>query len=83
MIDTIIEHEDQHDHDEPEPQSHFGGLHPDLAEHEGELGQDRHEDQQRHPVADAALGDQLTEPHDEGGAGGHGEHDEGDVPPGL
>ena len=29
------------------------------------------EDQDRHAVADAALGDQLAEPHDHRGAGGH------------
>ena len=38
---------------------------------------DRGENQQRHAVADAALGDELTHPHQQGGAGGEGEdHDE-------
>src|SRR5206468_12407202 len=32
------------------------------------------EDQQRHAVADAALGDLFAEPHDEGSAGGEREH---------
>jgi hypothetical protein len=35
---------------------------------------DAGEDQQAHAVADAALGDLLTQPHDEGGAGGQREH---------
>ena len=42
-----------------------------------EAGDDLGEDHQRHAVADAALGDQLAEPHDHGGAGGHGDdHDQ-------
>ena len=42
-----------------------------------EPGDDLGEDQQGHAVADAALGDQLAEPHDHGGAGGHGhDHDQ-------
>ena len=32
------------------------------------------EDQDRHAVADAAVGDELTEPHDDRGAGGHRDH---------
>ena len=42
-------------------------------------GQARHdvgEDQDRHPLTDAALGDELAEPHDRGGTGGHRQHDE-------
>ena len=35
---------------------------------------DAGEDDQRDAVADAALGDLLAEPHDEGGAGGEREH---------
>jgi len=34
------------------------------------------EDQDRHALTDPALGDQLTQPHHERGAGGHGEHDQ-------
>ena len=48
------------------------GLHE--RELGGDLADDAHEDDQRHAVADAALGDQLTEPHDEGRAGRQGEH---------
>ena len=40
-----------------------------------EAADDRGEDQQRHAVADAALGDQLAHPHEQGGAGGEREHD--------
>jgi hypothetical protein len=40
-----------------------------LREGGGDLGENHH----RHAVADAPLSDQLTEPHDDAGAGGHGE----------
>ena len=39
----------------------------------GQADDDAGEDQQRHTVADAALGDLLTQPHDEGSAGGQGD----------
>ncbi len=46
----------------------------DLTER-GREGRDHlAEDQHRHAVADAAFGDQLTEPHDHCGAGGHRDH---------
>ena len=35
---------------------------------------DAGKDQQRHAVADAALGDLLAQPHDEGAAGSQGQH---------
>ena len=37
----------------------------------GQAGHDVGEDQDRHPLADAALGDEFAEPHDRGRAGGH------------
>ena len=49
---------------------------PDGAPWAGKPADDRGEDQQRHAVADAPLGDQLAHPHEQGGAGGEGEHDE-------
>jgi hypothetical protein len=43
----------------------------------GERRRDRGEDQQRHAVADALLGHQLAEPHDEAGPRRHGDdHDQ-------
>ena len=42
----------------------------------GQADDDAGEDEQRHAVADAALGDLLTQPHDEGGAGSEREHAE-------
>ena len=39
-----------------------------------ELGGDLSEDQHGHAVADTTIGDQLTQPHDHNGPGGHGEH---------
>ena len=51
----------------------FWTAHMEAREGRDDLG----EDQQRHAVADAVLGDQLAEPHDHGGAGGHGDdHDQ-------
>ena len=45
----------------------------------GEGGHHLGEDHDRHAVADAALGDQLTEPHDHRGAGGHrDDHQQGE-----
>ncbi len=49
----------------------------------GERRGDRGEDQQRHAVADSALGDELGEPHDEAGARGHRDDHEQLRPPGL
>ena len=40
----------------------------------GKPDDDAGEDDQRHPVADAALGDLLAEPHDEAGAGRQRQH---------
>jgi hypothetical protein len=37
-------------------------------------GGDRGEHQHAHAVADAAVGDELAEPHDDAGTGGHAEH---------
>ena len=49
----------------------------DLAGHftdaAGQTGDDAGEDEQAHAVADAAVGNLLAQPHDEGGAGGQGE----------
>ena len=57
---------------------------PALGEHGRAAGGDaRHdvgEDDDGHAVADAALGDELTQPHDEGGAGGEGQADEAGLP---
>ena len=41
-----------------------------------DAGGDAGEDQQRHAVADAALGDQLAHPHHQRRAGGHHQHDD-------
>src|SRR5262249_48455172 len=46
-------------------------------------GDDAGEDDQRDAVADAALGDLLAEPHDEGGAGGEGDDGEEAEAPAL
>ena len=47
---------------------------PDSARTVREVGREladhRGEDEERHAVADAPLGDELTDPHEQGGAGG-------------
>ena len=56
------------------PKTHQPWVIADLPHRAREGGDDLGEDQQRHAVADAVLGDQLAEPHDHGGAGGHRDH---------
>ncbi len=63
-------------------------AHPDLLERQDQgvrqVRDDAREDDERDAVADAALGDLLTEPHQEGGAGGQREHrHEAEAPAGL
>ena len=67
-------------HDHPELEA------PALGEHGGTAGGDAGghvgEDHDGHAVADAALGDELTEPHDEGRARREGQADEPPLPQG-
>src|SRR3954463_10482829 len=70
--DRRDDHEPQHQHDDEGGDAL--GL-QDLTALAGEARGDRGEDQQRHAVADAAVGDELAEPHDDGGAGGHDGHE--------
>ncbi len=58
----------------------------DFVDQVGDAARQSHydagEDQQRHAVSDAAFGDLLAQPHDEGAARGQGQHghqDEGDA----
>src|SRR6185369_2772231 len=73
--DRDDQHDDHPDHGQVERRD-VAGLR--LREHT--YGRVRHvcdyagEDDQRDPVADAALGDLLAQPHDEGGAGGQRDH---------
>ena len=55
------------------PQALVRGLVVELLDAAGQADDDAGEDEQRHAVADAALGDLLAQPHDEGGAGGEGD----------
>ena len=52
----------------------------DVADRVRQAHHDAGEDDQRHAVADAALGDLLTQPHDEGRAGGQREDGQQDEP---
>ena len=49
-----------------------GGLVVEVHDAARQADYDAGEDEQRHAVADAALGDLLAQPHDESGAGGQG-----------
>ena len=49
------------------------GLLVEVFDAAGQADDDAGEDEQAHTVADAALGDLLTQPHDEGSAGGEGD----------
>ena len=84
LLDVHDGRDDREDHQ----QDHDGVAHavravPDRGDRTRERRRHRREDQQRHAVADAALGDALTHPHDENGAGGHGQHHGGDDVPRL
>jgi hypothetical protein len=52
---------------------HERPLGVDRRERRRQARHDRAEDDERHAVADAALGDQLAHPHQQRGAGGEGE----------
>ena len=69
---TSRSHDQDHDHPEPEPA--LVGL--DQLAVDRDRGDDVREDQNRHAVADAALGDELGEPHHYGRPGGEDEDDE-------
>ena len=69
---TRSSEDDEDDHPEPEPA--LVGL--DLLAVDRHRRDDVGEDQDRHAVADAALGDELGEPHHHGRAGGEHEDDE-------
>ena len=55
----------------------------DGQELRGHARGNRGEDQERHTVTDAALGDQFTQPHDDAGTGGHHDHHEEESPHGV
>ncbi|MEY9851678.1 hypothetical protein ABH923_001356 [Leifsonia sp. EB41] len=75
---------DDQETDRNHHQHHLDALRlADGPEGARELRRDRGEDQEGHTVADAALGDELTHPHDEAGAGGHGDDHEHDGVPGV
>ena len=59
------------------PQALGRGLLVEICDAARQTDDDAGEDEQRHAVADAALGDLLAQPHDEGGAGGEGDDAQG------
>ncbi len=70
------QHQQRHEHHDGELEvaalgAHQGAARGDAADHRGE-------DDQRHAVAHPPLGDELAQPHDEGGAGGQGQHHQHD-----
>ena len=60
------------------PQAWGLGLFVELVNAGRQTRNDAGEDEQTHAVADAAIGDLLTQPHDEGGAGGESDDRHGD-----
>ena len=79
-------HDGDHDHDQQDQRRDGEGspglgacLVDQVLNAAGQADHDAGEDQQAHAVADAAVGNLLAQPHDEGGAGGqrdHGHQDE-------
>ena len=74
---------DEHHADDDDQRGHAdrGEHHAAAAVQDGlafgrDAGGDAREDQQRHAVADAALGDQLAHPHHQRRARGHHQHDD-------
>ncbi len=57
-----------------EPQAWVLRFVDQVLDAAGQAHHDAGEDQQAHAVADAAVGNLLAQPHDEGGAGGQGHH---------
>ncbi len=80
---ALLDEDDGHDHADRQQQEQGEGevalLGPDVADLGRHAAHHVGEDQDRHAVADAPLGDQLAHPHDDGGAGGDRQHDQGDV----
>ncbi len=69
LLDEDDEPHDDDSHQQHEEEDLEALVLPDEAHGTGERRGDGGEDEQRHAVADAALGDQLGEPHDETGTG--------------
>ena len=85
VVDEHDEHDEQqgaevHQHQDPPGEVAIGDV-VDLAD-DGvrEAGDDAHEQDDRDTVADAELGDLLTKPHDEGGAGRKGQDNDDGCP---
>ncbi len=76
MTAATIDEADQDHEDEGRPSL----LLLDAPHGAGERRGDLAEDQDRHAVADATVGDELAEPHDDGGAGDHGQNDQQERP---
>jgi hypothetical protein len=67
-------HGNHHDEGKGAPFAGDEDIRIDIADGRSQAHHDAREDNQRHAVADPAVGDLFTEPHDEHGSGGHG-HD--------
>ena len=70
--------QDAHHHQNGHPPCHGAGAQRGghIAHHAGHAGQDACEQDNGDTVADTELGDLLTHPHDEGGAGDKGDDDD-------
>ena len=74
---ALLHEDDAHHQDQGHHHETGQGVVAVVGSDLGELGRQRRhdagEDEQRHAVADAALGDQLPHPHQQGGARGEGQ----------
>src|SRR6185437_15532263 len=77
---ALLDEHDRRDHADRDQRHHdledLVGVVPPGVDPVRDAGHDAREDHQRDAVADAALGDQLAQPHDQHGAGGERDHDE-------
>src|SRR5207342_1006734 len=77
---TLLDEDDRDDHRQRQERHHHDedliGVRPPGLQPGGQPGDDRGEDHQRDAVADAALGDQLAEPHQQRAPGRKRHHDQ-------
>ena len=77
MLDEDDEDDQDEHRDDDAGEDESAGVLQDAHALSGQVGGHTGDDQQRHTVTDAAVGDQLTDPHHEHGTSGH-DDDHGD-----
>ena len=81
VVDEDDEHDDgqgaqDHQHQDPPLEGADDDVADALDNADGQTGNDAGKQDHGDAVADAMLGDLLTQPHDESGAGGEGQHND-------